>query len=94
MTYVSGLPGSSKLDGHASANEKAQRAAWNAHAASTLGDLVVGVNFLYPRTQFNPHSGIFILFLLKLLETHTAYACKDDAHPTTILCAQPHQGIV
>ena len=46
MTYVSGLPGSSKLDGHASAKEKAQRTAWKAHAASTLGDLVVGVNFL------------------------------------------------
>jgi len=44
MTYVSGLPGSSKLDGHASAKEKAQRTAWKAHAASTLGDLVVGMN--------------------------------------------------
>ncbi|KAF9647567.1 hypothetical protein BDM02DRAFT_3270177 [Thelephora ganbajun] len=40
MTYVSGLPGSSKLDQHTSAKEKAQRTAWKAHAASTLGDLV------------------------------------------------------
>ena len=47
MTYVSGLPGSSKLDGHAFAEEKAQRTAWRAHAASTLGDLVVSVNLLH-----------------------------------------------
>ncbi|KAF9792053.1 hypothetical protein BJ322DRAFT_1102582 [Thelephora terrestris] len=40
MTYVSGLPDSSKLDGHPSAKEKAQRTAWKSHAASTLGDLV------------------------------------------------------
>lgn len=49
MTYVSGLPGSSKLGGHASAKELAQRTAWRAHAASTLGDLVVGVNLFHLR---------------------------------------------
>ena len=53
MTYVSGLPGSSKLGGHASPKENAQRTAWKAHAASTLGDLVVGVKLLRPPTRFN-----------------------------------------
>lgn len=53
MTYVSGLPGSSKLDRHASAKEKARGTAWNAHAASALGDLVVRVGLLHPRTKFN-----------------------------------------
>lgn len=53
MTYVSGLPGSSKLDRHASAKEKAQRTAWKAHAASALGDLVVGVDLLHPWTRLN-----------------------------------------
>ena len=49
MTYVSGLPGSSKLDGHTSPKEKAQRTAWKAHAASTLGDLVVGASLFHVR---------------------------------------------
>ena len=52
MTYVSGLPGSSKLGGHASPKENAQRTAWKAHAASTLGDLVVGVSLLRPPGTF------------------------------------------
>ena len=47
MTYVSGLPGSSKLGGHASTKEKAQRTSWRAHAASILGDLIVSVNLLH-----------------------------------------------
>ena len=51
MTYVSGLPGSSKLDGQTFTKEKAQRTAWRAHAASTLGDLVVSVNLLHSRIQ-------------------------------------------
>ena len=58
VTYVSRLPGSSKLDGHASTKEKARRTAWRAHAASTLGDLVVSVNLLHSRTQLNLHSGV------------------------------------
>ena len=54
MAYASGLQGSSKLDGHPSAKEKAQRTAWKSHAASTLGDLVVGLNQLRIRTQLQP----------------------------------------
>jgi len=94
MTYVSGLPGSSKLDDHASAKEMAQRTAWKAHAASTLGDLVVGVNLLNPRTRLHFYSGIFILFVRQLLETHPTDACNDDARSSAILCAEPYQGIV
>jgi hypothetical protein len=56
MTYVSGLPGASKLNGRPSAKEKAQCTAWKAHAASTLGDLVVGLNSLRRRTQLQPPS--------------------------------------
>ena len=62
MTYVSGLPGSSNLGGHASPKEKAQRTAWKAHATSTLGDLVVGVSLLHSPAQFDVVSGVFILF--------------------------------
>ena len=51
MTYVSGLPGSSKLGDGASPKENAQRTAWKAHAASTLGDLVVCVSLLHPRHE-------------------------------------------
>ena len=47
VTYISRLPGSSKLDGHASTKEKARRTAWRAHAASTLGGFVVSVNLLH-----------------------------------------------
>lgn len=94
MTYVSGLPGSLKLDGHASTKEKAQRTAWKAHAASTLGDLVVSVNLLRSWTRFHLLSGIFVLLVRQLLETHPTNACKDDARPTTILRAKPYQGIV
>ena len=94
MTYVSGLPGSSKLDGHASAKEKAQHIAWKAHAASTLGDLVVSVNLFRPWTRFNPPLGILVLFVRQLLETRPTDACKYDAHSATILCAKPYQGIV
>ena len=94
MTYVSGLPGSSKLDSHASAKEKAQRTAWKTHATSSLGDLVVGVKLLNPRTQFHHLSGIFILFVDQLLETSPTNAGKDDANSTTILCAKPCQRIV
>jgi len=94
MTYVSGLPGSSKLGGHASPKEEAQRTAWKAHAASTLGDLVVGVNLSHPLTRFNIPPGIFILFVRQLLEVYPTDAREDDAHSTTILCAKPHQGIV
>jgi len=94
MAYVSGLPGSSKLDGQASAKEKAQRSAWKAHAASTLGDLVVGVNLLYPRIQFYLRSGIYILFIRQLLETHPTDACENDAHSTTVLCAKSYQRTV
>ena len=94
MAYVSGLPGSSKLDSHASAKEKAQRTAWRAHATSTLGDLVVGVNLLHSRTQFNPRSGICILFICQLLEAHSTDACKNDAHSATVLCTKPYQGTV
>ena len=93
MTYVSGLPGSSQLDRHASVKEKAQRTAWKAHAASVFGDLVVCVNLLYPWTQLNFHSGIFVLFVLQLLENYSTDACKDDAYPTKILRAEPNQGI-
>ena len=93
MTYVSGLPGSSKLDGHASPKEKAQRTAWKAHAASTLGDLVVGVSLFHPPARLNIFSGVFVLFVCQLLEAHPADACEDDAHSTTILCAKPYQGI-
>ena len=94
MAYVSALPGSSKLNGHASAKENAQRTAWKAHAASTLGDLVVGVNLLHPCIQFNPRSGIYILFIRKLLETYPTDACEDDANSATILRAKPYQGTV
>ena len=94
MTYISGLPGSSKLDGHASTKEKARRTAWRAHAASTLGDIVARVNLLHSRTQLNLHSGVFSLLVRKLLETYPADACKDDVHSATILCARPYQGIV
>ena len=96
MTYVSGLPGSSKLDGHASAKENAQRTAWKAHAASALGELVVGVNLLSTiRTQsINLHSGTFILLIYKLLEARPTDTCQDDAHSATILCTKPHQGNV
>ena len=90
MTYVSGLPGSSRLDDHPSSKEKAQRTAWKAHAASTLGDLVVGVNLLHPPTRFNILPGVFVLFVRQLLEAHPTDACEDDAHSTTILCAKPY----
>lgn len=94
MTYVSGLPGSLKLDGHASAKEKAQRTAWKAHAASTLGDLVVGVNLLHPQTRPHLHSGIFTLFIRELLGTHPTDTCKNDTRSSAILCAKPYQEIV
>jgi hypothetical protein len=94
MSYVSGLPESSKLDRHASAKEKAQCTAWKAHATSTLGDLVVGMNLLHPRTLFHLRSGICILFIRQLLETHPTDARENDAHSATILCAKPYQGTV
>ena len=94
MAYVSGLPRCSKLDHHASAKEKAQRAAWNLHAASTLGDLVVSANLLRRRAQLNLYPGIFVLLSHQLLGAHPTDARKYDAHSTTILCAKPYQGIV
>ena len=81
MTNVSGLPDSSKLDGHASAKEKTQCTMWKAHTTSTLGDLLAGVNLLNHWTQFDILSGVFILFVHKLLEARPPTLAKIMSIP-------------